>query len=318
MKFLISLFSALALVLSVAGPAQAQGNARSWVSSTGSDSNGCSRELPCATFTRAVATAGVGGEINCVDAGSFNPVAITKSITIDCHDVFAGVRFTGIGILIDFATFAADDTLKRVRLRNMSLGGIDAGQFGIKITGANSAGSTIFIEDSLIDGNNLSTARGIDDTRSGGGKLIVKNTTIRNYIGAAISVLPAGGSANIQVFLDNVRAQATGTGAQFGNLVRATIDQSAFVGNAGAGILAASGAIVNVDRSTMTQNANGVQAAGGVIVLSNSNISLNTSQGINISGGSVFSFGNNRIVFNASPGTAPSPAGSASSDLGQQ
>ena len=59
----------------------------------------------------------------------------------------------------------------------------------------------------------------------------------------------------------------------------------------------------------MSHNANGVQAAGGVIAISNSNISLNTSQGVNVSGGSVVSFGNNRIAFNASPGTALSPAG---------
>jgi hypothetical protein len=78
------------------------------------------------------------------------------------------------------------------------------------------------------------------------------------------------------------------------------------------------GAIVQVDRSTITHNANGVQAAGGTVALSNSNISFNTSQGINNSGGSVLSFGNNRIAFNASAGTAPGPAGSASSDLGQQ
>jgi hypothetical protein len=39
---------------------------------------------------------------------------------------------------------------------------------------------------------------------------------------------------------------------------------------------------------------------------------------VNVSGGTVVSFGNNRIAFNASPGTAPTPAGAASSDLGQQ
>jgi hypothetical protein len=174
------------------------------------------------------------------------------------------------------------------------------------------------IEDCVIDGHAAPPGRAIDDQRSNGGKLIVTNTTIRNNAGAGISVLPAGGSSNIQVLLNNVRAYNNGTGAQFGNLTRVMIDQSAFDGNAGAGILTVAGAIVSVDRSTITHNANGVQTNGGAISVANSNIQFNTSQAVNNGGGTVVSFGNNRIAFNASAGTAPTPAGAASSDLGQQ
>src|SRR4029079_8318036 len=90
------------------------------------------------------------------------------------------------------------------------------------------------------------------------------------------------------------------------------IDQSAFDGNAGAGILTVAGAIVNVNRSVMTHNANGVQANGGTVTLSNSDVAFNTTQGVNISGGTVNSFGNNRISNNASPGTLPTLIGSTS------
>ena len=119
------------------------------------------------------------------------------------------------------------------------------------------------------------------------------------------------------MLLNNVRAYNAGTGAQFGNLTRVMIDQSAFTGNVGAGILTVAGAIVNVNRSVMSHNANGVQTAGGTIVLSNSDIAFNTSQGVNISGGAVNSFGNNRISSNASPGTLPTLIGSTSNPTGQ-
>jgi hypothetical protein len=255
-----------------------------------------------------------------MDAGNFNAVTITKSITIDCNTVPGGVIYNSVdlnGINIDFDSFGPGDVRKTVRLRNLNLNGLDTGSTGVRITGA-LTGTTVILEDFDIEGNFANSGRGIDDQRSGGGKLIVTNTTIRNNGGAGVSVLPASGSSNIQVLLNNVRSYANGTGAQFGNLVRAMIDQSAFTANTGAGILTVAGAVVDVDRSTMSHNANGVQAVGGLIALANSNIKLNTSQGANVTGGTVVSFGNNRIAFNASPGTAPSPAGAASSDLGQQ
>jgi hypothetical protein len=210
-----------------------------------------------------------------------------------------------------------NDTRRTVILRNLGLTGGEQGTNSIQINSTNATGTTVVVDDCLIQGNFLTVGRGIDDRRAAGGKLIVTNTTIRNNTGAGISVIPASGSANIQVLLNSVRSYHNGTGAQFGNLTRVMVDQSTFSANNGAGILTVAGAVVNVDRSTISHNANGVQAVGGVIALANSNITLNTSQGVNVSGGSVVSFGNNRIAFNASPGTAPSPAGAASSDLGQ-
>jgi hypothetical protein len=123
---------------------------------------------------------------------------------------------------------------KTVRLRNINFSEIDQGTNGIRITvGGVVGGGVVIIEDCVVDGNFASTGRGIDDARSGGGKLIVTNTTIRDNGGAGVSVLPAGGASNIQVFLNNVRAYNNGTGAQFGNLTRVAIVQSAFTANAG-------------------------------------------------------------------------------------
>jgi hypothetical protein len=313
-------FSMLAFMALAVEHAQAQAN-QTFVSGVGDDTGACTRASPCKTFFAANTKTAINGEINCLDSGNFGPLSLDKSLTIDCHEALSSnVAPSGSPFVIAFDNFSGGDTRKTVRLRNLNLNGITAGVSGLIITanGGGSAGSTVIIEDCVIDGFNSGNARGIDDTRTNGGRLIVTNTTIRNNGGAGVSVLPSSGSANIQVLLNNVRSYRNGTGAQFGNLTRVMIDQSTFDGNTGAGILTVAGAIVQVDRSTITHNANGVQAAGGTVALSNSNISFNTSQGINNSGGSVLSFGNNRIAFNASAGTAPGPAGSASSDLGQQ
>jgi hypothetical protein len=309
------------MMVMLVDPAQAQAT-RTWVSGAGDDNNPCSRALPCLTFAGAILKTAVNGEIDCLDNSGFGALIINKSITIDCHETFASILNAGTnGVNIFFDSFASPgEVRKTVRLRNINFNGFDSGLHGILITGGDSiAGGTVIIEDCLIDGNFGGSfhGRGIDDQRSGGGRLTVTNTTIRNSGGAGISVVPTGGSSNIQVLLNNVRAYNNGTGAQFGNLTRVMIDQSTFDGNVGAGILTVTGAIVEVDRSTMSHNADGVQAIGGTIALSNSNIKLNTSQGINISGGTVSSFGNNRISNNASPGTLPTLIGSTSNPTGQ-
>jgi hypothetical protein len=319
MKFLTGLFSALALMLLVANPAQAQ-SPHTFVSGSGSDTNDCLRATPCQTFTGAIAKTSVNGEITCLDTADFSVVTIVKSVTIDCHENSATNLYAStVGITIQFDNFVApEETQRTVRLRNIALNGFTFGNGGIRITGA-VAGTTVIIEDCVIDGNRGSTGRGIDDQRTGGGRLIVTNTTIRNNSGAGISVLPASGSSNIQVLLYNVRSYRNGTGAQFGNLTRVAIDQSAFTANTGAGVLTVTGAIVSVDRSMVSHNATGLQTSGGgTIAVANSNIQFNTAQGVKESGGSIFSFGNNRIGFNADLVTPLTKAGSASNDFGQQ
>jgi hypothetical protein len=304
----------------VAGPAHAQAS-RTWVSGVGDDANPCSRTAPCKTFAGAISKTALNGEINCLDPGGFGAVTITKSITIDCHEVFASILNAGInGINISFDNFTSPgEVRKTVRLRNINFNGFDSGLGGIRIFGGtSSANSTVVVEDCMIDGNFGSLARGIDDTRSGGGRLIVTNTTIRNNGGGGVSVFPSSGSTNIQVLLNDVRSYHNGTGAQFGAGVRAMIDRSAFAGNSGGGVRAETGAIVNATRSVISHNVDGLAAAGGSITISNNDIAFNTSSGISVIGGTVNSFGNNRISNNASPGTVPSLIGGTSNPTGQQ
>ncbi|MGH6924391.1 MAG: right-handed parallel beta-helix repeat-containing protein, partial [Propylenella sp.] len=88
--FLVALLFATALVTFSDAPAFAQAS-RTWVSGVGDDANPCSRTAPCKTFAGAISKTAAGGEINCLDPGGFGAVTITKSISIICTGVEAGV-----------------------------------------------------------------------------------------------------------------------------------------------------------------------------------------------------------------------------------
>src|ERR687883_908174 len=99
MRSLTRLLPALVLV-ALALPGSAFGQAtRTWVSGVGDDANPCSRTAPCKTFAGAISKTAAKGEINCLDPGGFGGVTITKSLAIDCHEVFASILasgFTGV------------------------------------------------------------------------------------------------------------------------------------------------------------------------------------------------------------------------------
>lgn len=312
----ILLGSALALLLAVA-PAQAQAT-RTWVSGVGDDANPCSRTAPCKTFAGAISKTAVNGEINCIDPGGFGAVTITKSITIDCHEIFASILNIGTnGIIINFGAFAAADARKTVRIRNLNINGANSGLIGIRIIGAASSGSEVFIEDSLIDGMFGGTARGISDERSGGGELYITNTTVRNTGATGIVILPASGATRIDAVLDYVRVENCNFGTAFNNGARVMVSRSVFSGNTNAGIDAegpAGGVEVNVTDSVVSSNGTGVRNGGGTVTirLSNNDIAFN---GTAISGATQ-SFGTNRI--SGPIGAVPAFIGGDAPAKGQQ
>src|SRR5687768_8891718 len=118
--------------LVVVSVVQAQAS-RTWVAGLGDDANPCSRTAPCKTLGHAVAVTAVNGQVNILDPGSYGPISITKSITIDGHDALSGSTHTGSGVLINYDLFAGTDTRKSVRLRNLNFQGINTGTRGIRI-----------------------------------------------------------------------------------------------------------------------------------------------------------------------------------------
>ena len=314
--------ASLAFVLPAA-PAHAQAS-RTWVSGVGDDANPCSRTAPCKTFAGAISKTALNGEINCLDPGGFGAVTITKSITIDCHEVFASILNSGTnGINIPFNSFNAADVRKTVRLRNININGVDTGIIGIRITGGGVInGGVVIIDDCLIDGVFAGAANGISEERTGGGELYVSNTTIRNAGSNGVLISPgAGASAGLRIdaALDNVRVQNTGVAGIFvGNNGRVIINRSTVSGSAQIGV-AAGGALaamqVNISNSTISNNGFGVSNVGGATIrLSNNDISFNTTA---ISGATQ-SHIDNRLQGNGSIGTAPTAIGATSNPSGLQ
>ncbi|NVO13256.1 MAG: right-handed parallel beta-helix repeat-containing protein [Rhodoplanes sp.] len=300
----------MALGIAVATPAHAQAS-RTWVSGVGDDANPCSRTAPCKTFAGAISKTAALGEINCLDPGGFGAVTITKSITIDCHEVFASILNSGTnGIIINFDSFT--DARRTVRIRNINFNGVDTGLNGIRILGAaGAAGSEVFIEDCLIDGNFGGTGTGITDERTGGGTLAVLNTTVRN-VGVTGIRLP-GAATRIDASVDNVRVYNASFGIVAGTNVKMMITRSLLFGNTQAGIAGSAGSEVNIDHTVVSSNGIGV-SGGGIVRLSNTDIAFNATA----VSGATQSFGNNRISGNTNVGTAPTPIGGVSNTFGQQ
>ena len=315
LRFTFQAFVFVVVTLAFASFAQAQAS-RTWVSGVGDDVNPCSRTAPCKTFAGAISKTATNGEINCLDPGGFGGLTITKSITVDCHEVFAGVLHSSVnGFNVNFDQFSTtSDPRKSVRIRNINFQGFDSGLKSVSITGgATVTGGSVAIEDCLMDGNLANVnpnGRGISDTRSGGGELFVGNTTIRNMGGSAIAVAPASGGASIHVSLNDVRIFncAFGVVASSGSRVMANRVVASGCTNAGffaEGLTAASE--LQIDNSVSSSNGTGVQNGGGgfgaTIRVANSNFIFNTTAVT----GTVLSYGNNRVSGGAGALTLISP-----------
>jgi len=318
MRLLAILLGSIFAMMLAALPAEAQAS-RTWVSGVGDDANPCSRTAPCKTFAGAISKTATNGEINCLDPGGFGAVTITKSITIDCHEIFASILNSGTnGININFDAFQVADVRRTVRLRNLNINGVDTGLIGIRIIGgAQSSGSEVFIEDTLIDGMFGGTARGISDERTNGGELYVTNTTVRNTGATGIVVLPASGATTIHAVLENVRAENCNFGAAFGSGTRVMVNRSVFSGNTASGIEAegpAGATEVNVTNSVITSNVTGIQNGGGTVTirLADNDIAFNTTA----VSGATQSFGTNRI--SGAVGTVPTFIGADAPAKGQR
>src|SRR3954468_5561426 len=264
----IALASAL---FALSAPAHAQAT-RTWVSGVGNDADPCSRTAPCKTFAGAISKTAINGIINCIDSGAYGTVTITKSITIDCHDVFASIlngndqaSFTGIVINV-----GADpkDPWRTVRLRNIDISGNGNGNIGISILAA----AAVILEDLEITGN---VKQGISDTRTeaAGSMLTIKNTVVANNAGAGIGL--AAQSNNIT--LDNVQSLKNAFGRALGKTNTATIARSVFSSNSTAGVEVDSGGQLMLDSSAVSYNGTGISTNGGAVAFTNSDVAFNST-----------------------------------------
>jgi nitrous oxidase accessory protein NosD len=281
-----------------------------WVSGTGSDSNPCSRTSPCKTFAGAIPGTASKGRINALDSGAFGTgtLTISKSITIDSSDSFAGVLVAGTnGIVISAATTDV------VTLRGLTIDGNGTGLDGIQILSA----KEVHIENCTIQGF---VNRGIlANNSSGSVNVYIRNTVIRNNTGAsspggnsgAVLLRPTGtGIASAIIESSHLDQNTFGLRVEANS--RATMSDSTASGNATFGVHATStttSASIILERVVITNNATGVQAEGSPFASVRFSDLLATSNSVGLSsvaGGQLLSWTNNRVAGNGTNGAPTS------------
>ncbi|MGB9365897.1 MAG: right-handed parallel beta-helix repeat-containing protein [Xanthobacteraceae bacterium] len=304
-------------ILLQAVPANAQAT-RTWVSGVGDDVNPCSRTAPCKTFAGAISKTAVNGEINCIDSGAFGAVTITKSITIKCEGVLAGVLATlgSSGIIINDAGSATPGTAI-VTLSGLDIEGAGTGANGIRFL----QGASLHIHKTQI--RNFRNSGG-----AGNGILVDLNSTVGSpkrlfvldsYItgsggtasNAGLLVRPTGGAAvNVVVYRTSFESNNNGVfvdgsgGAGGSNIA---IENSLLAGSSGNGVAVSStGASMVTTVADCRINSNGAGAAtagaSATLRLGGNTISGNGT-GVSNGGGTLQSFKNNQIAGNGADGT---------------
>ncbi len=287
LTFIFVLFG-LAFIPAV-GHAQAT---RTWVSGVGDDANPCSRTAPCKTLAGAISKTAANGIINLIDDAAVGAVTITKSITIEMDDEFAGVLASATnGIIINAA--ATDNVILRGLSINGSGGGSSNGLNGVRILQAGS----VRIEDCVI-ANFLES--GIEVASTSNLRLTVRDTTFRN-------ILATGGSSNAN---DGAVSIVTGVAA-----VRAVFDRVRILGSNQFGINAVGSVRVHVRDSIISDitgtalRLDGSVSAASMLV-DNSSILENSVNGILSNGANAVVRLNRNVI--AGNGT-----GMASTNVGQ-
>jgi hypothetical protein len=283
---------------------------RTWVSHTGNDSNPCTQASPCLTFAGALNNTLDGGAIDCLDAGDYsNAFRIMISVTIDCRDTHGAITInfnTGDGITVQAPG-------KTVILRGLVInasGNAAGADVGVNISGA----KTVIIEDCVIRG----FIKGIGDTRSEAGSLIVQDTNVTNNAfsqnsGGGIIINPgAGGSIRATLNRVAVTANSFGIAADGSNStngINLTVTNSVISNNIQDGIIATTppgGAPIGVfvKSSASVNNAFGIRSLGPNVTVRVSDSSIiGNNTGLSFGGGgALLSFSDNQVQANGTTG----------------
>jgi hypothetical protein len=289
---------------------------RTWVSHSGLSSNAglnppCTPTNPCDTFATALSVTNPGGEVNCVDNGSYGTVNITQSVTIDCGGQLGAIDVgtNSTGVTVNSATAV-------VKLRNLTINADFNGvTTGIKIQSA----ADVTIENCVIQNLNGS---GIIVQTSNALQFTVTDTLVANNQGGGGGIaIISSGSGTIGFLLERVRAENNG----FGNIIvnsgvngtgtiTGVIRDSVITGSTGSPGIAASTSVsnspitVSLDHTHVTNNATGVVSQGGAaVILNNSTVQTNGTGLVTNNGGAIFSYGNNPINGNQPNGIGAAP-----------
>jgi hypothetical protein len=283
---------------------------RTFVSGTGAGA-ACTRAAPCATFQAAHDATDSGGEVNCLDAGEFGRVTVTKSITIDCTGVLGSILAAGNGAV------DSDTPGIVIRLRNLGIRGIGASAGG-DLRGVNISGAAaLFIENCTIaelGGFGISFF-----PNNAAAKLLVSDTVITNTRGGIRVQIFGSGFARVMIdrtrieSSDDVGISATSFPGADAGVLAMQVRNSAIAGSvigldASTGTPAAGTISVTADRSAVTLSGSaGVISSGAnsFVTLGRSTLTSNAPGLIAGASGAILSYQNNQLAGNIESDGAP-------------
>jgi hypothetical protein len=297
-------------VLALSLPAHATGLTRTFVSSTGVDTNPCTTAAPCASFAKAYTEVVPNGIVAALDPGKYGPLTITSSVTIDGNG-WSAITSPANGNGIVVAAGAGN-----VVLRGLTIDGAQtAGTYGILY----SSGASLTIDGCVIR-NMFSGGLELDGSPSTAQNLTITNSSFEND-NTAVLVDPSGSGA-VSVAFDAVQITGNSTNGLFVTSnsgtgdIHVAVSNSVISNNAVGGAWASSTAATTNLYLTNVQVANngefGVQSTGSsaVVWLAQSTVASNAAGYSAQSSGVINSYGDNYFANNgANTGslTAASP-----------
>jgi hypothetical protein len=258
---------------------------RTFVSTSGSDANPCTRTSPCRNFQAAIANTLAGGEVVALDSGGYGTFTVDKSLTVagapGAH--VAVTAFAGTAVAVDAG---ASDT---VVLRNLYLTGLGA-ERGIEFN----AGGSLHVESVVASGFSLLGLAAAGDDLS----LFVVDSQFRHN--GSFGVYTEG---SVSAEIEHTRADANGArGFTFTSGSAATVRRSAATHNGEAGFSITTGSRVAVEDSLADWNgANGVLVSFAAVAdLTGDVITNNQFDGIiTLEPGTIVRVGSSTVTGNA-------------------
>lgn len=294
MKTIARTVSALAIFLFAALPIRGQ-SVRTFVASSGSDTNPCTRQLPCRNFAAAITAVSPEGEVVALDSAGYGPVAINKSVSLVAPPAVhaAIVPTSGSAITISASSIF-------VLIRGLTLSGLGAA-VGVDVP-ATSVDSSASIEDMNI--NNFVTA-GVRWSGPNGDAHLRDLNLRQNGTGAFFTAVTVDPANLTRATLERVRIEEGTDGLMVGihSLVHATDIFTSHHSNAG--IYNNGGTLIVVRGFTETnfygilnQNARTVVSATSIM---GNNTGLSHTGLFGVTG--ITSLSDNRLTANFTDGT---------------
>ena len=293
----VALLSAAAVLTN--SPAQAQNGSltRSFVSSSGVDTNACTITAPCATFAEAYTKIAANGIIAALDPGKYGPITIAGPVTINGNGWAAiTAPAQGAGITINAVS-------GNVTLTGIEIDGAGTAYQGIVFnTGSGLTISNCIVKDFVENVGDVTTGRGIWIAPTTGTiNFAITNTVAVNNAVSGISYFPHIGNATVIGVIDHVVATDNYNGIDVDSMRNAgsaavSISNSIASNNSNIGIAVGTVDTVTIDNSQISNNSTGVNISG-TLLLGRSTITENSLHGLQ-NFGTINSFQNNQVYEN--------------------